>query len=242
MNRRITAWPLIAAALLATGVTVPRMSGGDDMMTRVRATYAALHSYSDTGVVVKQYAATQERHTFTTCYKAPRLFHFDFQKDGGDRFDIWSDEKAFHSWWKSTGAQEDYPRGRGMNAFLAAEYLTAGSGLKIPALLFSGSGLQGAFANFEQPALDGTEEIGGRKCYRLVGTAKDVYAGTGREVNVRQMTVWVDTESLLIRKVVEESPKGTPAATAVRTTTTFEPQANPSLDDGRFQFVAPAAK
>jgi len=233
---------LTVAAAASIGPVVTRLSAGDDVMTRVRAMYAALHSYSDTGVVLKQYATSQERHTFATSYKAPRLFHFDFQKDGGDRFVIWSDEKAFHSWWKSTGVQEDYPRGQGMNAFLAAEYITAGSGLKIPALLFSGSGLQGAFANFAHPTLDGTEQIGGRKCYRLVGTAKDVYAGTKREVNVRQMTVWVDTESLLIRKVVEESPKGTTAATMVRTTTTFEPQANPSLEDSRFPFVAPVAK
>jgi len=235
----------VAAAVsiaLSVELAAPRLNASDDILQRTRAMYAALHSYADTGVVLRQFSSTQERHTFTTYYKASRPFYFDFQKESGDRFVIWSDEKAFHSWWKSTGVQDDYPRGRGINVFLPADFVTLGSALKIPALLFSGSGLQGAFANFTDAALDGREDVGGRTCFRLVGTAKDVYPGTGREVNVRQMTVWVDAESLLIRKVLEDSPKGTAPAARIRTTTTFEPRANPPLDDSHFQFAAPASK
>ena len=50
------------------------------------------------------------------------------------------------------------------------------------------------------------------------------------------MTVWIDAESLLIRKVVEV-PKDVLPGQIARVTTTFQPQANPKLDDARFTFT-----
>ena len=63
------------------------------------------------------------------------------------------------------------------------------------------------------------------------------YGRTGREINVHHVTIWIDAESLLIRKVVEEWT--TLPGHISRLTTTFEPQVNPKLDDARFQFVPP---
>jgi outer membrane lipoprotein-sorting protein len=231
----------IIAALL-TWPACSLISAGDDVFERSRAVYAALHSYADTGVVTLQYAQSQERHTFTTRFRSPRRFYFDFQKDSGDRFVFWSDEETFHTWWKSTGVQQDYPKGKGVQAFGPAEYLTSGSALKIPTLLFSQAGLQGAFTHFSDPLAAGSENLDGHQCYRITGTAKDVYAATGRETNIRAMTVWIDSESLLIRKVFEDAPKGTAAAASIRVTTTFDPQANPALDDKQFQFTPEAPK
>jgi outer membrane lipoprotein-sorting protein len=57
-------------------------------------------------------------------------------------------------------------------------------------------------------------------------------------VNVRKLTFWIDTESLLIRKVLEEW-KALPGERN-RTITTYEPQANPALDDAKFAFKPPA--
>jgi len=54
------------------------------------------------------------------------------------------------------------------------------------------------------------------------------------------MTVWIDAESLLIRRVVEEW-KPLPGQVN-RVTTTFEPQANPTLDESRFKFTPPPVK
>jgi len=243
--KSLAAASLLAAAGIAmtsAGMAVTSLSAADDIFQQSRAVYAALHSYSDTGVLDIEYATSRERHTFTTRFKAPRRFYFDFRKSGGDRFAIWSDGEKFHDWWRSTGVQNDYQQGRGVSAFNQAGYLTLGSGLKIPALLFPGAGLQGAFTNLDGIVPDGEEDVDGRRCYRLVGTTKDVYTGTGREVNVRQMTVWVDAETLLIRKVFEDAPKGTAVAAVMRITTRYEPQANPALDDNSFQFVSSASK
>jgi len=212
----------------------------DAVFERARAMYASLKSYQDTGTIVQQFASSEQRHSFTTRYKAPKHFYFEFNKDGGDRFVIWSEGEVFHTWWKSIGAQQDYARGQGVQAFLASDYVTSGSSMKIPGLLFAQAGLQGAFAHFADPVVKGMESIEGHECYRVEGIAKDVYGGTGREVNVRPMTVWIDASSLLIRKIFEDAAKGTAPVSAIRVTTTFEPQANPALEDARFQFAAPA--
>jgi len=49
----------------------------------------------------------------------------------------------------------------------------------------------------------------------------------------------VDVETQLVRQVQEDTPRGVPAGTVLRITTTFEPQANPTLDDARFRFTPP---
>jgi outer membrane lipoprotein-sorting protein len=53
---------------------------------------------------------------------------------------------------------------------------------------------------------------------------------------VRKATVWIDPETLLIRKVLEDASDGTGTS---RLTVTFVPQANPPLDDARFTFTPP---
>jgi hypothetical protein len=52
------------------------------------------------------------------------------------------------------------------------------------------------------------------------------------------MTVWIDAQTLLVRRVFEDTAEGT-GSDANRFTTTFEPQANPTLDDARFAFTPP---
>ena len=242
-NRVASLIMLLLACCLASAGTAQSGQRPASVLEQTRAKYAALNSYADTGVVVNEYgvagSAIKERHTFTTYFsRAPRGFYFEFKKESGDRYVIWGDPEAFHTWWKTTGVKDDYPNPNNIGAFSAAGPLTLGSALKVPTLLYSKAPLQGTFTNYTDAVEDGTEEIGGHKCHRLVGTAKDIYGATGRESNVRQMTVWVDAESLLIRKVVEV-PKDVPPGHISRVTTTFEPQANPALDQTRFSFTPP---
>jgi outer membrane lipoprotein-sorting protein len=136
--------------------------------------------------------------------------------------------------------KSDYPNPNNVGAFVGTEVQTAGASNKIPPLLYSKASLPSGFANFSDAVLEGDEDVGGHKCHRVTGTAKDVYAATGREVNLRKMTVWIDDESLLIRQIVEEW-KPLPGQIS-RVTTTFEPQANPVLDDDRFKFTPPSGE
>jgi outer membrane lipoprotein-sorting protein len=99
------------------------------------------------------------------------------------------------------------------------------------------STLGGDFASFAAGKLDGTEVIAGHRCYRLAGQASDSYAASGKEVNIRKMTIWIDAESFLIRQVREEWPPV--GGTAPQMTTTYQPQANPPIEEAKFKFVPP---
>jgi outer membrane lipoprotein-sorting protein len=228
--------------LLLTLFGAAPSTASEDVFERSRAMYTSLSSYADTGTIIKEYGSAKDpardRHMFTTCFRrVPRAFYFDFKKDGGDRYVIWGDPDAFHTWWKTTGVQSDYPNPNNVGAFTTSGVTTSGATTKVPSLLYKKGALPSDFAFFTDGVLDGREEIGEHQCDRLVGTAKDVYGNTGHEVNVRKMIVWIDRESLLIRKVVEEWPP-LPGQVS-RTTTVFEPQANPALDESKFRFTPP---
>jgi outer membrane lipoprotein-sorting protein len=220
-------------------------TASEDVLERSRTMYASLSSYADTGTVVKEYGLAKDpardRHTFTTYFKrAPRGFYLDFKKEGGDRYVIWRDPEAFHTWWKTTHVQSDYPNPSNVGAFVGAGVTTVGATAKIPSLLYKKGALPSDFAFFTDGVVEGREDIGGHQCLRLVGTAKDVYGATGHETNIRKMTVWIDAESLLIRKVAEE---WAPLPGQVsRTTTTFEQQANPTLEDSKLKFAPPSGE
>jgi outer membrane lipoprotein-sorting protein len=231
--------PTILTVLVIVSSTESRLSAADDIMQKARAMYVALRSYVDTGVVLYESGSSKDRHTFTTLLnRSPRRFVLDFVKAGGDRYVVWGDPDAFHTWWKTTGQQFDYPNPDNTPALSQSGAHNYGVGNKIPTLLYGRAPLLSDFANFTDLEIEGTEDIGNRHCHRLSGTTRDVYAATGREVNVRKMTVWIDVESLLIRRVVEQW-KTTLPGDIKRITTTYEPQANPTIDEKRLRFTPP---
>ncbi len=230
-----------ATTILATAVflsTVAHAQNAENILQKTRDTYAQMKSYADNGVVVNEYGASSEdKHTFSTAFnRSPRHFLLDFHKQGGDRYVVWADPDAFHTWWKTTGQQADYPNPNNAPAISLSDLNSKGTALKIPTLLY-GKAFRAAMLNIADPELDGTEEIGGRRCHRVVGRLSDVYAATGKEVNIRKVTVWIDSDSFLIRKMIEES-KAVPGQRN-RTITTYEPRVNPALDDSQFKFTPP---
>ncbi len=211
----------------------------DSILQKTRDTYAQVKSYADAGTVAVEYGASSEdKHSFSTAFnRSPRRLLLDFHKQGGDRYVIWADADAFHTWWKSTGQLMDYPNPNNLPAISMSGQSTAQVGLKIPTLLY-GKAFGSAMLNIADPVLDGTEEVGGHPCNRITGRASDVYAATGKEVNIRKVTLWIDTESVLIRKMTEEF-KALPGQRN-RTITSFEPRVNPTLEDAKFAFTPPA--
>lgn len=239
---RICVLAAAAAALPGFAARV-RPPMAEDILARSRATYAALESYADSGTVLLELGPAngivRERHSFHTYYRAPRAFLFDFTKSGNvDRFVVWSDDQAFHTWWKTTGVAENYPKGQGTAAFVTGTVPTASSLTQIAPLLFSSAGLAGTLTELGDATAAGTEKVDGHPCYKLTGVAKSVYKNTGHETNFRRTTVWIDSASLLVRRILEE-PRGTPPGTVDRRTTTFSPHANPALAEASFRFTPP---
>jgi outer membrane lipoprotein-sorting protein len=235
--------------LLTLFLTRATPLSAQDLLARSRAVYAALKSYSDTGTVLFEFGSAAnlaaERHVFRTYYRAPRHYFFDFTEDkkaGGDRHVVWSDDEAFHAWFSLTGVETAYPKGQGTGAFAAPSVGTAGSIMKVAPLLFPQAGLAGTLNEASGLTDAGVETVSGHRCHKLTGVAKSVYTQTGHESNVRRVTIWIDAETMLVRKVFEDTPKGGVAGYVLRYTTTFEPVANPPLDDSKFRFVAPSSQ
>lgn len=235
-----------AAPAPAAPAAAAASASADDILARSLAVYASLKSYADTGVVVSQFAANASyRHTFKTAYRAPRQYMFDFTADkrsGGARLVMWCDGSDFQSWSSALGTHDTYPRGSNtvLSGFAASASPTSRSILLITGVLFAGSGLISTLNEFSDYSVEGTEEIGGRRCHKLVGVARSMYQRTQRVTNVRRAIIWIDAETLLVRQVFEDTPQGSPATAVNRTTITLDPQANPTLEDGRFRFAVPS--
>jgi Predicted periplasmic protein (DUF2092) len=243
LRSKLKRLPVVATmtCMLAFFAVASRAQDANSILQKARDTYVGLKSYADKGTILNEYGAdATDKHTFSTYFnRAPRHFLLEFNKQGGDEFVIWGEPDAFHTWWKTTGTQTDYPNPNNAPAFSLSTEPTKGASTKIPTLLYGKSQLAAAMLELHDPELDGTEDIGGHHCHRIRGRMSDVYAATQREVNIRKVTVWIDTDSLLVRKMIEES-KALPGQRS-RTITSYEPQANPSLQETSFKFVPPQA-
>jgi len=234
--------PVCAAVLLVA--LAPRQAAPPDLLGPTRAAYAALKSYADTGTVTREFgqprAMGSEKHTFRTFFRAPRDFFFEFAKNPSiskERIVVWGDAAAFHTWWSTTQSSETYPPGTGASAFTTMAFPTLGSDLQVASLVLPQGALPGTLAEMVEARDAGTDTIGGHRCRKLVGTAQSVYRATGHISNVRQVTVWIDADTQLVRQILEDASD---PASISRTTTTFDPRANPALDDGVFRFTPPA--
>ncbi len=217
-----------------------------DILKKMKDTYAAMKSYADTGVVLDlPYAnssnpvlARSSRHTFSTYFsRSPRRFILDYRVCDTCQYVVWGDQDAFHNWNKTTGAQYDYPNPNNVGAMSGSPAIT-----KIPTLLYAKAPLLSDFSYYDDVELDGTEQIEGHRCYRLVGRAHDEYAATGRQVNVRKMTLWIDTESYLIRRISQDSGRVSGGSDHRIEMVTYQPQASPTIDEAKFKFTPPEPK
>ncbi len=211
-----------------------------DALTPVRNRYASLTSYADRGSVLVEQSwdggGLRESGTFTTFYRAPRQFFFEFVQDGAsgsDRFVIWCDGGDFQSWWATTGEHEIYDGGRGASAFFNGEYPTYGTAMAVPGLLFARAELGGPVAGLTDIRQAGEEMLEGRGFDRI---AADTLVAGG-VVRAHPTTLLVDRETLLVHRLVEDTPPG--VAGLQRRTMTFAPQADIEVDEARFSFVVP---
>lgn len=223
----------------------PSAWSDEALLAKTRAAYEALKSYSDTGVLVNEYGSasspTVERHRFTTRLRKPRHYLFDFREDppaGAEQLVIWSDEEEFRSWWSTTGGVGVYPKGRGAAAFGLTSYPMRGAALYLAPLLFPGAGLQGPLSVLSDVVSDGEENIGGHRCLRLKGTQRQSYQ-TGHQSPPRRTTIWIDANTNLVRRIMEDTPSGSLPNTVNRNTVTFDPAMDPALTDQQFVFKVP---
>ncbi len=106
----------------------------------------------------------------------------------------------------------------------------------MPPLLFAGAGLSGPLHNLTGARLGQIETISGRACQenRAINTSE---YKTGRGAENRPTRVYVDPVTLLVCRVIEETPPHALPGSTNRTTTTFEATADPQLAGDAFAFT-----
>lgn len=226
-----------------------------DVLKNSIAFYSTLTSYADTGTVKGENPGIVADSKFTTYFRrATRDLYFDYQglTSRNPAYARTTDMTRYRRViWMFKGEMEMYDYYFQNHEIVAAEgggqvrtmnnaaYTSRGTSILIPSLLYSKSGLPSTILQVEEAEEAGVEQIAGRRCHKIVGIAA-AYFPNGRRTGVRPVTIWIDAESRLIRRVFEDTPKGFSSRSYSRLTITIDPRANPAIEDSRFQFTVPS--
>lgn len=253
-----SALTIVVAALLVPVAPLPQNGGAGavfdaaDVIKRMNAAYVALNSYADTGTVVDDVGGFADRSQFRTFYtRDPRNLFIEFKGVGSfykngfqipasNRVVFWMQNGELEK-WDQTGNHETFPSDGGgqVNALKSASYGSAGITILIPSLVYTKANLATPIQAMEEPVAAGYETIGNRRCFKVMGVERWRYPN-GRVTGVRPITLWIDAETLLIRKILEDTPKGAAVGRIDTRTIMLEPQANPKLESSVFDFKVPA--
>ena len=230
---------LLAVLALSLAERAVAADAAADMLARSLNAYHTLRSYSDSGEVLSEYrgvgagATSTTKDSFTTSFQAPRAYVFQFTKDGGERYVIWTVDGETHDWWSATHVHSVHRVGPAQ-AFALGSTPTRGSSMMLPPVLFPHAQLHGPLTDIQELSLGKDETVDGHACYTIKGKEK---AGFGQDL--RPITVWIDHDTLLVRRILEDTPESSPQGSISRLTTTLKPAANPTLQAGSLFFDPP---
>jgi hypothetical protein len=263
-RRRRGAEALKLRTIVALGALVTLASGAgsargglaafnaEDALQRSFAAYAALTAYADSGTVVDDAGGFKDKYTFRTYFtRQPRNLFLDFsmiesEYTSGYKIKsdyemlIWMENGLLQTYLRTTQEHETYPEdgGRQVEALKSATYGTKGVSVIVPSLLYTKAGLASVIQATEEATAAGRETVDGRPCLKVMGIERWRYP-SGQVTGVRPVTIWIDAETYLIRRIFEDTPKGMLRGAISRRTTTFHPHANPSLDRATFRYTVP---
>jgi len=253
MGSRVGSRLTIGATMVALATTALHSNQSEaDALRRSKAVYAALTSYADTGTVIGEYGGFSSHAAFKTYFR--RKGTVDFYFDYTLQYDLYAQDSSRLTyknsrrlWWMrnrnlqtynfETKEHRTYPPTANQAASLN-EPRTKGASLLITELLFRSANLPGTILQIEESSDAGMEEVGGHPCFKVIGVAAQYYP-SGQRTGVRQVTVWIDRDTLLIRKVFEDTAKSYGPDAINRLTFLLDPQANPTLDDSKFDVQIP---
>lgn len=252
ITRRVTLLSIFAlvGTVLAASAVAESDNEAMDLLKRSMDLYSTLPAYADSGTAVREGPGLVDRWKFKTYFSRPRNFRFDFQgvtsRSAGLTMDsstqhivLWMIEGELQSFNQQMRSHNTVGRtGNQPGELLNASAYTAGTSVLIPSLLFAKSDLPGSIRQIREAAYAGLESVNGHRCHKIVGTAAQFYP-SGKMTNVREVSVWLDAQNLLVRKVFEDTPKGYPAGSYLRLTIQLDPHANPTLEPANFQFTVP---
>lgn len=225
------------------------------ILTSAVARYGAIASYSDTGTIRREAPGIVDESRFTTRFRrASRDLYFEYEAltsttpSTGFSIDMRMYRLVI---WMAAGQMEKYDfysktyervaaeGGGQVRALQGAAHMTSGVSLLVPSLLYPQARLASTILQVEQATVTGVEEVGGHRCHKVDGIAAARYP-SGQRTGERPVTLWIDVDSGLLRRVFEDTPADYQPGAYSRLTVTLEPQANPAIEDARFQFTVPS--
>lgn len=255
--RILATFGFVVIAVMAMGAGIPPLTASQaalpEVLTKSMAQYATLTSYADTGTITVDTGGTLEEARFATYFRRPtRDLLFDFQAlssttvstkfkidMSGYRTVVWMFKGEMQTYDQALSTHERITPDAQVSALQGTGHPTHGSSIMITSLLYPEARMPSAIRQIQEATLVGVEDITGRRCHKVTGTAFAYYP-SGQRTGVRPVSVWIDTETLLIRRVLEDTPEGYGDGKGVlRYTFDYVPQANPAIDDSRFQFSVP---
>lgn len=240
------------AEVVDTGAARRAAFDANEVLGKMRAAYAALTSYADSGTVLDETVGYTDRSTFRTFFtREPNNLFIEFRGHASEyksgarvplnaHIVLWMENGELQTWSGASQAHETYPRAAGQQVYAvkSAGYGTLGISVLVPSHLYTNAGMASPIHAAEEVEADGFETVNGRKCHRVLGIERWRYP-SGQVTGVRPITIWIDAETYLIHKVLQDTPKGYPRGQINRRITTIKHRANPKLAPAQFRYTVP---
>ncbi len=200
------------------------------IIQKTERNYASLHNYFDSGKTIVSFYNNnhpfKKALLFKTSYSNTGLFNFEYYEVGNSN-SLYvinkNSENIVQSWWGITNQLKTHSS---LESPLAASTgVSSSTSILIPKLLLRTKilGKANIFHNMQNPILTSTETVNGFVCYKISE------ADTMNKI----LSVWIDKEKLLIRKVETDNVV---KDFRVRTTYQFFPFIPEKVDKELFTF------
>ena len=229
------AYILLLCSLLAfpmANTAIANDLTAEEILSRMKKVYANARTYQDKGLVKVVIRFPEKTHTvkkpFTTAFIRPDRFRYEYKEIKSlvttSKFVAYLNGQDLNVYWDlDEGASQIETIG---DALAAAAGISAGSARTVPTMLLPNkSRFRNAILFFSSPKRAVDEVIDGVNCYQIEDPG-----------DYRDLTVWVDKEEFLLRKMyVEMDLKDSRA----ETTTTYKPILNGEVTDKMLEFDPP---
>lgn len=215
----------IASAAVADGLTA------EDIFSRMKKVYANAQTYQDKGLVKVVIRFPERNHIvkkpFSTAFIRPNRFRFEYKEVKSlfkaSTFIVYQNGESIKAYWDlDEGISQIKTVGE---ALATATGISGGSARTVPTMLLPD---ESRFRNailLYSPKRAADEVIDGIECYRIEDPS-----------DYRDLTLWIDKEEFLLRKIyVERDLKDSQA----KTTTTYKPILNGEVTEKMLEFGSP---
>ena len=203
-----------------------------DILSRMKKVYANAQTYQDKGLVKVVICFPDRDHTvkkpFTTAFIRPSRFRFEFKEIDPllktSKFIAYQNGQDIKAHWDlDEGVSQITSIGE---ALAAAAGISGGSARTVPTMLLpEESHFRNAILFFSSPKRAADEVIEGIDCYRIE-----------EQNDYRDLTLWIDKEEFLLRKMYKEQDLENSRA---ETTTTYKPILNGEVTEKMLEFGSP---